>query len=63
MREAEIEELQRSENSALRWMVHAQKWTQLAGIKEEVAISNMRSRIVKGRLQYLRIAQGENKQL
>ena len=62
LKETDIDCLQKAENSALRRIVKAQKWTPLAGIRGEVGISNMKTRIVRGRLQYLRrILQGENR--
>lgn len=61
MREEEIEKLQRQENVALRRILGAPRYASVAAMRGEVGIGTMKSRIVRGRLQYLRRKiQGDN---
>ena len=53
-REEDIEKLQRQENVALRRMLGAPRYATVAGMRGEVGIGTMKSRIVRGRIQYLR---------
>ena len=60
----EIDKLQKVENTAMRRILKAPKWTAQAAIRGEIGISNMKARISKSRLLYLRrIETGNNEVL
>ena len=60
----EIDKLQKAENTAMRRILKAPKWTAQAAIRGEIGISNMKSRIARSRLLYLRrIETGNNEVL
>ena len=64
MKGEEIGKLQKAENSAMRRILRAPKWTAQAAIRGEIGISNMKSRIARSRLLYLRrIETGNNEVL
>ena len=64
LRRKERESMQVQENEALRKMLRAPSSVAVAGMRGEVGISNVESRIARGRLQYYRrVLQGENKLL
>ena len=54
MKGEEIDKLQKAENTAMRRILRAPKWTAQAAIRGEIGISNMKSRIARSRLLYLR---------
>ena len=61
MRESDLQGLQRTENGALRRMLGAPRYATIAAMRGEVGIGTMRSRIARGRIQYLRRkVQGNN---
>ena len=53
-REEDIEKLQKQENAAMRRILRAPKYAAVAGIRGELGMGTMKSRIVRARLQYLR---------
>ena len=60
----EIDILQKADNTAMRRILSAPKWDAQAAIRGEIGISNMKSRIAKSRLLYLRrIETGNNEVL
>ena len=61
LRVEDVEKLQRSENSMLRRLLRAPRRAAVAGMRGEVGIGTMKTRIIRGRLQYIRrVIQGEN---
>ena len=61
IREEDIEKMQRQENVALRRILGAPKYASVAAMRGEIGIGTMKSRIVRGRLQYVRRKmQGDN---
>ena len=54
MKGEEIDKLQKAENTAMRRMLRAPKWDAQAAIRGEIGISNMKTRIARSRLLYLR---------
>ena len=61
MKVEEIDKLQKAENTAMRRILKAPKWTAQEAIKGEIGISNMKARIARSRLLYLRrIETGNN---
>lgn len=61
MREEELEKLQRQEDQALRRILGAPRCTTVAGMRGEIGLGTLRSRVVRARLQYTRRKmQGEN---
>ena len=63
MKAEEIDKLQKAENTAMRRILKAPKWTAQAAIRE-IGISNMKARIARSRLLYLRrIETGNNEVL
>lgn len=61
MNENEIERIQRTENSAMRRVLKAPRYAPLAAIRGEIGITNMKTRICRGRIQYVRrVKQGNN---
>ena len=54
MKGEEIDKLQKAENTAMRRILKAPKWAAQAAIRGEIGISNMKSRISRSRLLYLR---------
>ena len=64
MKGEEIDKLQKPENTAMRRILKAPKWTAQAPIRGEIGISNMKARISRSRLLYLRrIETGNNEVL
>ena len=64
MKAEEIDKLQKAENTAMRRILKAPKWTAQAAIRGEIGISNMEARIARSRLLYLRrIETGNNEVL
>ena len=64
IREVDIQKLQKAENSALRRILKAPRSTALTAVRREIGIGNMKSRLVRGILQYVRRAkQGSNRLL
>ena len=64
MKGEEIDKLQKAENTAMRRILSAPKWAAQAAIRGEIGISNMKSRIARSRLLYLRrIETGNNEVL
>ena len=64
MKGEEIDKLQKTENTAMRRILRAPKWAAQAAIKGKIGISNMKSRIARSRLLYLRrIETGNNEVL
>ena len=64
MKGEEIDKLQKAENTAMRRILRAPKWAAQAAIRGEIGISNMKSRIARRRLLYLRrIETGNNEVL
>ena len=64
MKVEEIDKLQKAENTAMRRILKAPKWTAQAAIRGEIGISNMKARIARSRLLYLRrIETGNNEVL
>ena len=64
MKGEEIDKLQKAENTAMRRILRAPKWTAQAAIRGEIGISNMKARIARSRLLYLRrIETGNNEVL
>ena len=64
MKEEEIDKLQKAENTAMWKILRAPKWAAQATIRGEIGISNMKSRIARSRLLYLRsIETGNNEVL
>ena len=60
----EIDKLPKAENTAMRRISGAPKWAAQAAIRGEIGISNMKSRIARSRLLYLRrIETGNNEVL
>ena len=61
MKVEEIDKLQKAENTKMRRILKAPKWTAQAAIRGEIEISNMKARIARSRLLYLRwIETGNN---
>ena len=54
MKVEEIDKLQKAENTAMRRILKAPKWTAQAAIRGEIRISNMKARIARSRLPYLK---------
>ena len=54
MKGEEIDKLQQAENTAMRRILKAPKWTAQAAIRGEIGISNVKARIARSRLLYLR---------
>lgn len=54
VREEEIEKLQRQENVAMRRILGAPRYASVAAMRGEIGIGTMKSRMVRGRLQYVR---------
>ena len=54
VREEEIEKLQRQENVTMRRILGAPKYASVAAMRGEIGIGTMKSRMVRGRLQYVR---------
>ena len=64
MKAEEIDKLQKAENAAMKRILIAPKWTAQAAIRREIGISNMKARIARSRLFYLRwIETGNNEVL
>ena len=64
MKGEEIDKLHKAENTAMRRILRAPKWAAQAAIRGEIGISNMKSRIARSRLVYLRrIETGNNEVL
>ena len=64
MKAEEIDKLQKAENTAMRRILKAPKWTAQAAIRGEIGIRNMKERIARSRLLYLRrIETGNNEVL
>ena len=64
MKAEELDKLQKAENTAMRRILKAPKWTAQAAIRGEIGISNMKVRIARSRLLYLRrIETGNNEVL
>ena len=60
----EIDKLQKAENTEMRRILKTPKWTAQAAIRGEIGISNMKVRIARSRLLYLRrIETGNNEML
>ena len=61
MKVEEIDKLQKAENIAMRRILKAPKWAAKAAIKGEIGIGNVKARISRSRLLYLkRIETGNN---
>ena len=54
MKAEEIDKLQKAKRTAMRRILKAPKWTAHAAIRGEIGISNMKARIPRSRLLYLR---------
>ena len=63
MKLEEIEKLQKAENTAMRRILRAPKWAAQAAIRGEIGISNMKARIARNRLLYLRRIETENNEV
>ena len=64
MRVQDIEVIQRQENAAMRRMLGANRGVAIAGMRGEVGISDMKSRIGRCKMQYRRrVEQGTNEML
>ena len=64
MKVEEIDKLQKAENTAMRRILKAPKWTAQAAIRGEIGISNTKARIARSKLLYLRwIETGNNEVL
>ena len=63
MKGEEIDKLQKAENTAMRRMLRAPKWAAQAAIRGEIGISNMKSKIARSRLLYLRRIETENNEV
>ena len=63
MKAEERDKLQKAENTAMRRILRAPKWAAQAAIRGEIGISNMKARIARSRLLYLRIETGNNEAL
>ena len=64
MKVKEIYKLQKAKNTAMRRILKAPKWTAQAAMRGEIGISNMKARIARSRLLYLRrIETGNNEVL
>ena len=60
--DTDAEKLQRLENSVMRRILKAPKYATIAGMRGEVGIGTMKSRLARGRIQYVRRKiQGENR--
>ena len=59
----EIDKLQKAENTAMRRILRAPKWAAQAAIRGEIGISNMKARIARSRLLYLRRIETENNEV
>ena len=55
MKGEEIDKLQKTENTAMRRILKSPKWAAQAAIRGEIEISNMKARITRSRLLYLRM--------
>ena len=61
LRVEDLEKLQRAENGTMRRLLRAPRRAAIAGMRGEIGIGTMKSRVVRGRLQYLRrVLQGNN---
>ena len=64
MKGEEIDKLQKAENTAMRRILRAPKWAAQATIRGEIGICNMKARIARSRILYLRrIETGNNEVL
>ena len=64
MKVEEIDKLRKAENTAMRRILKAPKWTAKAGIRGEIGISNLKARIARSWLLYIRrIETGNNEVL
>ena len=63
MRGEEIGKLQKADNTAMRRILRAPKWAAQAAIRGEIRISNMKSRIARNRLLYLRRIEAGNNEV
>ena len=63
MKVEEIDKLQKAENTAMRRILKASKWTAQAAIRGEIGISNMKARIARSRLLCLRIIETGNNEV
>ena len=63
LREEDIEKMQRQENLMMRRMLRAPKYATKVGMRGEIGMGTMKSRIVRGRMQYLRRKMQGNNEL
>ena len=64
MKVEEVDKLQKAENTAMKRILKAPKWTAQAAIRGEIGISNIKARIARSWLLYLRrIETGNNEGL
>ena len=64
LRSVDLDSMQRQENAAMRRMLGAGRGVAIAGMRGDIGIGTMRSRVARGRLQYMRrVEQGENEML
>ena len=63
LREEDIEKMQRQENAMMRRMLRAPKYATKVGMRGEIGIGTMKSRVVRGRIQYLRRKMQGNNEL
>ena len=64
LRVKELDEIQRQEYGAMRRMLGAPRGAAKAGMRGEIGLSMVKSRVARGRVQYMRrVLQGENKML
>ena len=62
LRKVDKEEIQKQENAAMRRMLEAPGTVAVAGMRGEVGIGTVESRIARSRIQYMRkVQQGDNK--
>ena len=54
LRESDMQTMQRQENAAMRRMLQAPKYATIAGMRGEIGISTMKSRVARSRIQYVR---------
>ena len=62
MKGEEISKLQKAENTAMRRILRS-KWAAQAAIKGEIGISNMKTRIARSKLLYLRKTETGNNEV
>ena len=64
LRAADLDIIQRQENAAMRRMLGACRGVAVAGMRGDIGIGTVKSRVARGRVQYMRrVEQGENEML